>query len=163
GVAALIWLSSSLFVAVMDAMNRIMGVEETRPFWRVRLTAMLMTLSQAAILILAFITTLAWPQILKLMGLQTAAAAFSSGIQGLIVFLLVLLSFALAMYFGPDAEQRWEWITPGSLTGTLILVAVSFAFRFYVQTWGNYSATYGSLAGVVILTSWLWITSVVLL
>ncbi len=163
GVAALIWLASSLFVAVMDAMNRIMGVQETRPFWKVRVTAMLMTLSQAAILIVAFITTLAWPQILKLMWLQPGAAWLASIVQGLIVFLLVLLSFALAMYFGPDADQRWEWITPGSLAGTLILMAVSFAFRFYVQTWGNYSATYGSLAGVVVLTSWLWITSVVLL
>ncbi|QEH35934.1 hypothetical protein OJF2_44910 [Aquisphaera giovannonii] len=163
GVAALIWLSSSLFVAVMDAMNRIMGVSETRPFWRVRVTAMLMTLSQAAILIVAFVTTLAWPQILALIGLKTAAAALASVIQGVAVFLLILLSFAMAMYFGPDAEQRWEWITPGSLAGTLILLAVSFAFRFYVQTWGNYSATYGSLAGVIVLTSWLWITSVVLL
>ena len=50
GLVALLWLSASLFVAVMDAMNRIMGVQETRPFWKVRLTAMLMTLSQAAIL-----------------------------------------------------------------------------------------------------------------
>ena len=62
GLIALLWLSASLFVAVMDAMNRIMGVQETRPFWKVRLTAMLMTLSQAAILIVAFVTTLVGPR-----------------------------------------------------------------------------------------------------
>ena len=76
GLVALLWLSSSLFVAIMDAMNRIMGVQETRPFWKVRLTAMLLTVSQAAILIAVFATTLAWPQILKWLGLsqnQTAA------------------------------------------------------------------------------------------
>jgi len=58
GLVALLWLSASLIVAVMDAMNQIIGVHETRPFWKVRLTAMLMTLSQAAVLIVAFVTIL---------------------------------------------------------------------------------------------------------
>jgi membrane protein len=147
----------------MDSMNRIMGVQETRPIWKVRLIAMLMTISQAAILIVVFISTLIWPQIMKWMGLSSAAAALATLIQGLAVFALILTSYSLAMYFGPDAEQRWEWITPGSLLGTLVLLCVSLLFRAYVQTWGNYTATYGSLAGVVVLMSWLWISSVELL
>ena len=76
---------------------------------------------------------------------------------------MILISFSVANYFGPDAEQRWEWITPGSLIGTLVILCVSMLFRFYVQNWGNYSASYGSLAGVVVLMSWIWISSVVLL
>jgi membrane protein len=163
GLIALLWLSASLFVAVMDAMNRIVGVQETRPFWKIRLTAMVMTLSQAAILIVAFVSTLAWPQIIQWLGLNQIAAAFATIIHGLTVFLIILLSFSLALYFGPDADQRWEWITPGSLIGTLILLCVSLLFRFYVQNWANYSATYGSLAGVVILMSWLWICCIELL
>jgi membrane protein len=163
GLAALLWLSSSLFVAIMDAMNQIMGVQETRPFWKVRLIAMFMTLTQAAILIAAFATTLAWPQIVMWMGLSQPAAFLATIVQSLVVFVVILLSFALCLYFGPDAEQRWEWITPGSLLGAIILIAVSLLFRAYVQNWGNYGATYGSLAGVVILMSWLWICSVELL
>ena len=134
-------------------MNRIMGVQETRPFWKVRLTAMLMTLSQAAILIVAFVTTLAWPQIIRWLGLSQTAAVLATMAQGITVFVIILLSFSLTLYFGPDADQRWEWITPGSLIGTLILLCVSLLFRVYVQNWANYSATYGSLAGVVILIS----------
>ena len=76
---------------------------------------------------------------------------------------MVLLSFAVAMFFGPDADQRWEWITPGSLLGSVVLVAVSYLFRVYVQNWGNYSATYGSLGGIMVLMSWLWLCSVELL
>ena len=163
GLIALLWLSASLFVAVMDAMNRIMGVQETRPFWKVRLTAMLMTLSQAAILIVAFVTTLVWPQIIRWLGLSQTAAVLATIVQGITVFVIILLSFSLALYFGPDAEQRWEWITPGSLIGTLILLCVSLLFRVYVQNWANYGATYGSLAGVVILMSWLWICCIELL
>jgi membrane protein len=150
-------------VAVMDAMNRIMGVQETRPFWKVHLTAMLMTLSQAAILIIAFVATLVWPQIIQWLGLSHTAAAIATMIQGFTVFVIILLSFSLSLYFGPDADQRWEWITPGSLIGALVLLCVSLLFRLYVQNWANYSATYGSLAGVVILMSWLWICCIELL
>ena len=163
GLVALLWLSSSLFVAIMDAMNRIMGVQETRPFWKVRLTAMLMTLSQAAILILVFVSTLAWPQILKWLGLSQPAAILATLVHTAAVSVVILLSFATANYFGPDADQRWEWITPGSLLGTLVILCVSMLFRFYVQNWGNYGASYGSLAGVVVLMSWIWLSSVVLL
>jgi membrane protein len=163
GLVALLWLSSSLFVGIMDAMNRIMGVPETRPFWKVRLIAMLLTISQAAILIAAFATTLAWPQILKWLGLSQTAATLATLVHVLTVFVMILLSYSVALYFGPDADQRWEWITPGSLLGTLVVLCVSLGFRIYVQNWGNYSATYGSLAGIVVLMSWLWICSIELL
>ena len=78
------------------------------------------------------------------------------------VIVAVLFSFALALYVAPDAEQNWEWITPGSLCGTAVLLAVSLLFRIYAQHWANYSATYGSLAGIVLLMSWLWLSTVVL-
>jgi membrane protein len=163
GLAALLWLSSSVFVGIIDAMNVIRGVQETRPFWKRRLTAMLMTVSQAAILIVCFGTFLAWPQILGWLGLSQPAAILATFLHGLTVFIMVLLSFAVALYFGPDARLRWEWITPGSLLGTVTLCSVSLLFRIYVQHWGNYSATYGSLTGIVVLMSWLWLCIVELL
>jgi len=163
GLVAILWLSSSLFLAIMDAMNRIVGVPETRPFWKRRLVAMFMTLCEAAMVVVAFATTLAWPQILGWLGLSSAAAILATVLHGLTVLVMILLSFALALYFGPDADQRWEWITPGSLLGSLVLLCISLLFRAYVQNWGNYSATYGSLAGIVVLMSWLWLCSVVLL
>ena len=163
GLAALLWLSSSVFVGIIDAMNVIRGVRETRSFWKRRLIAMLMTVSQAAILIGSVTTLIAWPQILRWLGLSQPAALLATVIHGLTVVLMILLSFALALYFGPDASLRWEWITPGSVVGTFTLCAVSLLFRIYVQHWGDYSATYGSLAGIVVLMSWLWLCAVELL
>ncbi|MHB1557820.1 MAG: YihY/virulence factor BrkB family protein, partial [Isosphaeraceae bacterium] len=75
----------------------------------------------------------------------------------------ILVSFALALYFAPDSDQCWEWITPGSLIGSVVLLIVSVGFRVYVQHWGNYSATYGSLGGIILLMSWMWLCSVLLL
>ncbi len=163
GTIALFWLSSSLFVSVMDAMNRIMGVAETRPYWKQRLIAILMTLCVAVVLILVLASTVLWPQILSFLKLDAATAFIITVIHGLTVFAMVLFSFSLTLYFAPDADQRWEWISPGSLLGSLVLVCVSYVFRFYVQRWGDYSATYGSLAGIVVLMSWMWLCSVELL
>lgn len=163
GTIALLWLNSSLFIAVMDAMNRIRGVPETRPYWKQRLIAVVVSVFEAFIIILALASTLLWPQIMDFLKLGFATSFIATLTHGLTVFVLFLLSFACALYFGPNADQRWEWITPGSLLGSLLLLAVSYLFRFYAQTWGDYSATYGSFAGVVILLSWLWLSAFALL
>src|SRR5207247_1814021 len=156
-------VSSSLFLAIIDAMKQIVGVKEKRPFWELRLIAMMMSISQAAILIAALGTNVAWPQILGWLGQSWTAAGLAPAAAPVPVFLMILLSFAVATYIGPDADQRWEWITPGSLLGSLVLLCVSLLFRLYVQQWGNYSATYGSLGGIVVLMSWLWLCSLDLL
>ena len=79
------------------------------------------------------------------------------------VFFAVLLSFALVLYVAPNANQHWEWISPGSLLGTVVLLALSLLFRIYTQYLSNYSATYGSLAGIILLMTWLWFSSILLL
>jgi membrane protein len=162
-LAALVWLSSSVFVEIIDAMNLILGVRETRPFWKRRAIAIAMTISQAAILIVTTLTIIIWPQILKLMGLTQPVSLLATAAHGMSVVIMVLLSFALALHVGPDADQDWVWITPGSMLGAAVLVCVSVLFRIYVQQWANYSATYGSVAGMIGLMSWIWISSVVLL
>jgi membrane protein len=162
-LAVTLWLASSLFLAVIDAMNRIYGVVETRPFWKLRLTAIVMTIVQAIILVGSLVAIVAWPQIVSWLGLSVPAAALATLVQWLVVVVMVLLSFALTFYVGPDAEQHWEWITPGSLLGTALFLGVTVLFRVYVQNFANYDQMYGSLGGVMILLFWFWISSVVLL
>lgn len=163
GLIATLWLSASLFVGVMDAMNVIVGVREGRPWWKQRLQGALMAVSQGAILIVVFVTVLAWRQILRYLGIDTTTAILVTIAHGVLVYAVFLLSFAMALYLAPDADQCWEWITPGSLLGSVVLLVVSVAFRVYVQDWGNYGATYGSLAGIVILMSWAWLCALALL
>ena len=163
GLVALLWLSSSVFVEIIDAMNVISGAKETRPFWKRRLLAMVMTVSQAVILIAGVVSIVAWPQILHWLGLSQPASILATALHGITVFFTVLFSFALVLYVAPDSHRPWEWITPGSLLGTLVLMGVSLLFRIYTQNWGHYSATYGSFAGIILLMSWLWICSIVLL
>ena len=106
---------------------------------------------------------MAWPQIVDFLNLSRSAAILATVIHQITVFFAVLLSFALVLYVAPNADQHWEWITPGSLLGTVVLLAFSLLFRIYTQYLGNYSATYGSLAGIILLMSWLWLSSILLL
>jgi membrane protein len=163
GVGALLWLSSTVFVEIIDAMNAIRGLKETRPFWTRRLIAMAMTLIMAAILISATVTIAVWPQILAWLGLSREASLMATGLHALIVMLIVFCTFALVLQVGPNTVQAWNWITPGSVVGAVVVIGTSLVFRVYAQNWGNYGATYGSLAGIVLLMSWTWLNSFVLL
>jgi membrane protein len=76
---------------------------------------------------------------------------------------MVLLSFALMFYFGPDAWRRWAWVTPGSLAGTIAFLVFCFLFRLYVQNFGHYNQSLGALAGVMVLLLWYWCVALVFL
>jgi membrane protein len=162
-LAVTLWLASSLFLAIIDAMNRIYGVVENRSFLKLRLTAILMTIMQAFILVASLLSIVAWPELMAKMGMSAPAVAVVTLVQWVVVTIMVLLSFALSVYVGPDAEQHWEWITPGTLAGTIAFLLVSLGFRVYVHNFANYDKTYGSLGGVMVLLFWFWISSLVLL
>lgn len=163
GLAVTLWLAASLFIAIIDAMNRIYGVEETRSFGRLRLVAMVMTIVQAAILVGSLLIIVAWPILMRWLGLSATTAMLATLVQWAILFVAVLLSFALAFYVAPDADQQWEWITPGSLLGTAVFLLSSYLLRLYVHHFANYNKTYGSLGGVMVLLFWFWVSSLVLL
>jgi membrane protein len=76
---------------------------------------------------------------------------------------LVALGIGLVFYFAPDAEQDWEWITPGAIVATVLWLAASLGFKFYVGNFADYNATYGSLGGVIILMLWFYISAVAIL
>ncbi len=163
GLAITIWLASSLFVAVIDAMNRIYGVKERRGFVKLRLLAIAMTLVQAFILVGSLIVIVAWPMILRWFGFSSFEAAIATVVQYLVIEVMVLISFALAFFVAPDSDQHWEWISPGSILGSLVFVGVTLLFRVYVEHFADYDKAYGPLGGVMVLLFWFWISSLVLL
>lgn len=163
GLVLSLWLASGVFKTIIDALNRVHGVKESRSFVILSLEALLMTLVEAAILLAALISLAIWPQLVGWLGLSQAESVLATGAHWVVVVASVMLSFALAFYFGPNADQRWEWITPGSLLGTAGWLLASWGFRAYVQQFGNYDKTYGALGGVVVLLAWIWLSALILL
>ena len=163
GVLASLWASSSLFMSLMSALNRIYGVPDSRSYWRRRLTAMLMTVSQSVLLLSALITIIAWPQIMKIFGLESLVELAVTLIHAIGAFLIVLFSFAMIYHIEPRQGQVKAWVTPGTVVGASSFILITYLFRVYVQNFGSYDKVYGSLGGIVVLILWFWLGAVVLL
>ena len=168
GLVAALWFASFGMGAIGDTLNAAYRVKESRPWWRVRLISLGLTAALAALIISALALVLYGGEIGEgLAGRYDLGAAFMAVwniIQWPIVLGFVLFSFALIYYFAPDLkEQHWYWITPGSLTGVVLWLFVSFCFRLYLHYFDRYSVTYGSLGAVIILLLWFYLTGAAIL
>jgi membrane protein len=167
GIIGTIWATSGAFSALINALNRAYDVQETRPFWKVKGIAILMTFGLSALVAAGALLLVAGPSI----G-ETVAEVFTLGEEFLFVWnivrwpaalLFMIATVALLYYFAPDAGQPFRWITPGGLIGVLLWVLASVIFRFYVSNFGSYDATYGSIGAVIVLLLYLYISSLTIL
>jgi membrane protein len=156
-----IWAAAGGVAALTRALNQAYGVEEGRPFWKVRGIAILMTIVAGALALVAAIIAIGTaPLADRLGGIPGAAIGF---LRLPVSGLLMMFLWALFYYALPDVEQRFKFITPGSIIGVFLWVLASWGFSRYVASFGDYDATYGSLGGVIVLFLWMWISSLVLL
>jgi membrane protein len=165
GVLAALWSSSAAMVAIIDALNTAYDVEEGRPWWKQRLTAILLTVGVALFILVSFALVVAGPQLAEFVAARVGlGAAFEwtwKLLQWPLAFALVATAIGLIYYFAPDVDQDFVWITPGSLVATLLWLAGSLAFRLYVVNFGSYNETYGAIGGVMVLLLWLYLTGLV--
>lgn len=161
GAVGAIWAASGAVTALIRALNTTYDVQETRPFWKTRGLAIGMTLLAGVLALVSALVAVAAPGVASLVGgpVGTAIVWLRLPVAGLVMmFLWAVIYWAL-----PDVEQDFKFITPGSVIGVVIWVIASWGFSVYVSHFGNYDKTYGSIAGVIVLLFWMWISSVVLL
>ncbi len=160
GAFGAVWAASGAMGSIVKAVNRVYDRLETRPFWKVRLISIVLVIASgvvtAGMLLLIVVGGPLGDAIARRARLDGAWTWIWNLLRWPLSFLVVLLFFALVYYLAPDKEQRsWKWITPGSLLGALMWLALSGLFALYTAFSGSYSKTYGSLAGGVILLLWL--------
>jgi membrane protein len=167
GFLGAIWSSSAALVAVIGALNRAYDIEEGRPWWKVRLTAVLLTIGLAVFVLAAFTLVVAGPELGEaLAGRLGLSAVFTwtwKILQWPIAFALVTFAVGLVYYFAPDAEQEWVWVSPGALFATILWLLGSLAFRFYIVNFGSYEETYGAVGTVIVLMLWFYLSGLVLI
>lgn len=159
GVATALWTASSGVAHLVEAVNIAYDEQDGRPFWKRRLLALAMTLGLLALLgivgfVVSFFATLGsgfvgvlW----QLLSWVIAAAAMAVGVA--------------ALYrFGPDRDQpKWQWVSLGAAFAVGSWIVVSLGFRFYVSNFGSYQETYGSLAAIIVVLTWLFLSAAVVI
>lgn len=171
GFLVALWSASMGFAAIQDTLNLVYKVRETRPYWKSRGLAVLVTILLAAIatfsLAVMFAGDLASARVYHHIWHRPLRISTMIGIQvitGLIVFGLWMLIFSTIYYYAPDLKKKtWHWLTPGAAFGIITWMLASLGFRAYLHFFNTYSVTYGSLGAVVILLMWFYITGLTLL
>jgi membrane protein len=167
GILGAVWSSSAAVVAIIGSLNRAYDIEEGRPWWKVRLTAIGLTIALAIFVLASFTLIVVGPTLAErlatVLGLGQIFEWAWKILQWPLAFFLVSTALGLVYYFAPDAEQDWEWITPGALVGTLLWLLVSLGFKVYVGRFADYNATYGAVGTVIVMLLWFYLSSLAIL
>ncbi len=166
GIIGTIWSASNGMNAFMKAMNIAYDVEETRSFIKARLVSILLTIG----LILAFVVALLLPVFGNVI-LDTVQTIIPIPEPYDIIFnvirwvigIAVMVAVLTGLYrIAPNKHYPFKHVLPGAIFATIVWQLISLGFSFYVSNFGNYSATYGSLGGVIVLMLWLFLTGLAL-
>jgi membrane protein len=168
GLLAALWAASNGMGAISDTLNTSYNVKETRPWWKVRLISVLLTVSLSILIVTALVIILYGGTI----G-EAVASHFGFGhvfttlwkiLQWPIALIFVLATFNLIYNFAPNIRHsQRKFFTLGALIGVALWLLVSFGFRIYLHYFNSYSVTYGSLGALIILMLWFYFTGVAIL
>ncbi|MCR6688483.1 YihY/virulence factor BrkB family protein [Cellulomonas sp.] len=168
GLALALWSASGFVAAFGRGMNRIYEVDEGRPVWKLRPALLLVTLVLVAIAVLvAAMLVLSGPvaqSVGETLGLSSVVVTVWQVLKWPLVLALVVVAVAVLYHWTPNVRQpRFRWISVGAAVAIVVWALASAGFALYVSAFGSYDKTYGSLAGVVVLLLWLWLSNLALL
>lgn len=168
GALGAIWSSSKGIMSIIKAVNRAFDLEESRPFWKLRGLAIIFTIALFFILVIAF-STLIFGEVLFNAIIDSYNLPFLvlwKTMKILIPLVFMTLIFALLYKFSPSIKEeiniKISETIPGSIFASIGIVLFSILFSFYINNFGNYTNTYGSLGGIIILLIWIYAISIVI-
>lgn len=168
GIIGTIWSASKGVDALMKALNRSYDVEGRAGFMN-RLWSLIFTISLVGVLLIALVLPVFGQQIGNLifdyLGVATSFATIWNSIRWIIPPALILILLTAMYWVVPNTDPRLTIVSvfPGAIFATLGWLVLTYVFSFYVSNFGNYSATYGSIGGVIILMLWLYFTGMILI
>lgn len=162
GIIAALWTSSSAITAITAGLNYAYCTEENRPWWKVRISALLLTIGFSLFAIAATVLLIFGPQLgtwlANSVGLGDVFSVVWNIARWLIIVGCLIVALAILYYFAPDVQQKWRWITPGSVCAVIGWIIASLGFSYYVNNFSSYNKTYGSICTVIVLLTWMYVT-----
>jgi membrane protein len=167
GLIVTLYSASRGVDAVRAALNLAYDVKESRPLWKTEAIAFGVTIG-AALLLLISVSAIViggdvgfW--IARHLHIGSAYVVVWRWLRWPVTIGLVMLMAALGYYLLPDVKQKFRYITPGSVIGTLIALAGSWGFTVYAANFGRYDVAYGSIGGVIVLMTWFYLLGLIYL
>ena len=167
GIVIALWSASAGIRLLMSAMNAAYDVVEARPVWKRLPLSVLYTVGIAGMLLAAAALMVLGPQVMNWVAAQFGLEDFVVTLWTIarwpVIVFLMMVAVALMYYVLPDVKQEFRFITPGSVLAVVVWIIASLGFAFYVKTFADYNAMYGSIGAIIVLLLYFYISSAVLL
>ena len=162
-----IWSASSAFRAVIKGINKAYGLNENRSFIKRVFIAIICTFALAFVILLTLVMLVFGGLIGDLLAsylpFPTVVYRVWNFLRYVLVVFMMILIFASIYRYTPSKMLRWREVIPGAIACTIGWLVVSLGFSFYINNFSNYSKIYGGLGAVIILITWLYLTSIILI
>ncbi|WP_342423420.1 YihY/virulence factor BrkB family protein [Paenibacillus sp. FSL E2-0178] len=167
GMLATLWAASKGVNAIIKGLNRAYDIDESRAFWKIRGIAFLATLTIGFVVLLSILLLVlgTWlkTQVFLLTDLPYGFQKLWDLLQYAVPLLVMFIVFTLLYWIAPSRRLALREVVPGALFSTLGWIITSVLFSIYVNQFSDFTKTYGSLGGVMILLIWLYISSIIIL
>ncbi|WP_187431362.1 hypothetical protein ROLI_030060 [Roseobacter fucihabitans] len=170
GLAALFGILIALYSAskgmgsLMQGINIAYNEEEERGFIKLKLVTFGLTIVLMIGLLVAMLSTLGMPAVLAFVDLGWGIEAIITIVFWLALFALTVVGLSVLYRYAPSRDPaEWRWTSPGAIAGCLMWIVASAGFAFYVSNFGSYNESFGTLAGVIVLLMWFWISAFIIL
>jgi membrane protein len=164
GLAVALWSANAGMKAIIDALNVVYKEKEKRGFIKLNLISLAFTLAAIGALLVALGAVVVFPIALNYLGLQNATDLVFRLARWPLLLALVIVGLAVLYRSGPSRrEPRWQWISIGSVFAAIAWVISSALLSWYLASFADYNATYGSLGAGIGMMMWMWISSIVIL
>lgn len=167
GAILTVWAGSNVFSALIDALNHAFAINDSRPWWKRTLICFAFVIGSALVGLIATIVLLDGEQVVQLiagfLGLGTTARFIWTVVEFPIAVGFVVLLMWAVYYVLPDLRLSAREALTGALVASVAWIAVTLVFRVYVQHFGNYNKTYGTIGAVVVLLTWMYLTMLAVL
>ncbi|KWX71437.1 YihY/virulence factor BrkB family protein [Paenibacillus jilunlii] len=167
GMLATLWAASKGINAIIKGLNRAYDIEESRVFWKIRGIAFLATLFIGLVVLLSILLLVlgTWlkTQVFLLIDLPYGFQKIWDLLQYAVPLFVMFAVFTLLYWIAPSRRLTLKEVMPGAMFATLGWIITSILFSVYVNQFSNFTETYGSLGGVMILLIWLYISSIIIL
>ena len=167
GIVIALWTASAGVRLMMSAMNAAYDVPEGRPVWKRIPLSIIYTVGLAGMLLVAAALMVLGPQVMEWIASQVGMQEFIVTLWTILrwpaIIILMMVAVAVIYYVMPDVKQKFRFITPGSVLAVVVWIVASLGFAYYVKTFADYNAMYGSIGAIIVLLLYFYISAAVLL